>query len=413
MRHMRNDTLLLQLLSFSALVFAGAIRSAAADVITDWNQKALPIVTAYSLSAPAYRDMAVMHIAMFDCVNAIEPRYQPYKAKFEVDKKASKDAAAAVAAAGVLSRLHPDSASKIEPELKQYLAGIPDGAAKSAGIALGEKVADSVLRLREKDGSDAVDAYRPRTSPGRYIPTTATVFPMWGNVTPFAMTSPSQFRPGPPLALTSREWAENYNEIKEIGAKNSTKRSALQTETGRLWLYTGPATFFPLAVQLSAAKGLDVDENARLFALLAMATADAMIGVFDAKYHYEFWRPVTAIRNGDDDGNAATERDATWEPLGPTPMHPEYPCAHCIVAGSAGTVMQAVFGTGTLPEFTLATPTAPGVTHRWTRLEDYISEPSNARIWSGIHYRFSTEVGTDMGRKIAEYTVQNYLRPLK
>jgi len=413
MRHMRTDTSLLQLLSLSALVFAGTIRPVAADVITDWNQKAMPIVTAYSLSAPAYRDMAMMHIAMFDCVNAIEPRYQPYKAKFEVDKSASKDAAAAVAAAGVLSRLHPDSASKIEPELKQYLAGIPDGAAKSAGIALGEKVADSVWRLREKDGSDAVDAYRPRTSPGHYIATTAVVFPMWGNVTPFAMTSPSQFRPGPPPALTSREWAESYNEIKEIGAKNSTKRSAVQTETGRLWLYTGPATFFPLAIQLSAAKGLDVNENARLFALLGMATADAMIGVFDAKYQYEFWRPVTAIRNGDEDGNAATERDATWEPLGATPMHPEYPCAHCIVAGSAGTVMQAVFGTGTLPEFTLATPTAPGVTHRWTRLEDYISEPSNARIWSGIHYRFSTEVGADMGRKIAEYTVQSYLRPLK
>jgi hypothetical protein len=129
------------------------------------------------------------------------------------------------------------------------------------------------------------------------------VVPTWGNVTPFAMTSPSQFRPGPPLALISREWADNYNEIKEIGAKNSTKRTAAQTETGRLWLYTDPATFSPLAVQLSAAKGLDVNENARLFALLAFATADAMVAVFDAKYYYEFWRPVTAIRNGDEDNN--------------------------------------------------------------------------------------------------------------
>ena len=144
-----------------------------------------------------------------------------------------------------------------------------------------------------------------------------------------------------------------------------------------------------------------------------MATADALIAVLDAKYHYEFWRPVTAIRNGDEDNNPATERDATWEPLGTTPMHPEYPCAHCIVAGAAGSIMQAVFGTGTLPEFTLATPTAPGVTHRWTRLQDYVDEPSNARIWSGIHYRFSTVVGAEMGRKIGEYTTQNYLRPLK
>jgi hypothetical protein len=400
-------------LLFSAFVFAGATCPVRADVITDWNQKAIPIVTAYSLTAPAYRDMAMMHIAMFDCVNAIEPRYEPYKTKFEADPISSKEAAAAVSAARILSKLHPDSVSKIDPELKQYLAQIPDGPAKSAGIALGEKVADSVWTMRANDGSDKADSYRPRTSPGRYIPTAPVVFPMWGTVTPFVMTSSTQFRPGPPLPLTSREWADNYNEIKEIGGKNSTKRTAAQTETGRLWLYTGPATFYPLAVQLSTAKGLNANENARLFALLAMATADAMVAVLDAKYHYEFWRPVTAIRNGDEDNNPATERDATWEPLGPTPMHPEYPCAHCIVAGSAGAVMQAFFGTGTLPEFTLTTPTAPGVTHRWTRLQDYIDEPSNARIWSGIHYRFSTVVGTDMGRKIGEYTVQNYLRPLK
>ena len=383
-----------------------------ADVITDWNQKTLPLVVGYSLTAPAYRDMAMIHLAMFGCVNAIDPRYQAYKTRFDVDPTVSKDAAAAVAAARVLSKLHADAASKIDPELNQYLAQIPDGPAKSAGIALGEKVADSIWALRANDESDAPDSYRPRTTPGQYVPTTPVVVPMWGHVTPFAMTSPSQFRPGPPLALTSREWAANYNEIKEIGSKNSVKRTALQTETGRLWLYTGPGTFFPQALQLSAARGLSVSENARLFALLAMATADAMIAIFDAKYEYEFWRPITAIRNGDQDNNPYTERDATWEPLGPTPMHPEYPCAHCIVAASAGTVLEAFFGTGTLPEFSLTTPTASGVTHRWTRLEDYIAEPSNARIWSGFHYRFSTEVGTGMGRKIGEYTVQNYLRPL-
>jgi len=385
---------------------------AAADVVTDWNQKAIPIVTAYSLTAPSYRDMAVVHLAMFGAINAIDPMYRPYKTKFEADRGTSKEAAAAVAAARALVKLHPDAAPKVEPELAQYLAQIPDGAAKSAGVALGEKVADSVLEMRAKDNADAPDSYRPRTTPGKYVPTTPVVVPMWGKVTPFVMTSGSQFRPGPPLSLASKEWAANYNEIKEIGAKNSTKRSALQTETGRMWLYTGPGTFFPIAIQLSQAKGLNVNENARFFALLSMATADAMIAVLDAKYEYEFWRPVTAIRNGDIDDNPDTERDATWEPLGPTPMHPEYPCAHCIVAASAGTVMQSVFGTGTLPEFTLSTPTAPGVTHRWTTLADYIQEPSNARVWSGIHYRFSTEVGTDMGRKIGQYVVQNALQPL-
>jgi hypothetical protein len=396
----------------AALSVGAAFVSARADVITDWNQKSVPIVTAYSLTAPAYRDMAMIHLAMFGCVNAIEPRYQPYKTQFTADPATSKDAAAAVAAARILAKLHPDAAPKIDPELAKYLAQIPDSPAKSQGIALGEKVADSVFAMRANDGSDAPDSYRPRTAPGKYVATAPVVMPMWGQVTPFAMTSGSQFRPGPPLALESPEWAANYNEIKEIGGKSSMKRTAQQTETGRLWLYTGPATFFPLAVQLSAAKGLTVAENARLFALLSIATADAMIAVFDAKYEYEFWRPITAIRNGDQDNNPATERDATWEPLGATPLHPEYPCAHCIVAASAGTVMQAFFGTGTLPEFSLATPTAPGVTHRWTRLSDYIDEPPNARIWSGIHYRFSTEVGTAMGKKLGEYTAQNFLRPL-
>ena len=397
-----------------ALALAGVLIAAPAraDVITDWNQKAIPIVVAYSLSAPSYRDMAVVHLAMFTAVNSIEPMYRPYKVTFEAGRTTSKDAAAAVAAARVLVKLHPDAAPKVDPELTQYLAQIPEGPAKTAGIALGEKIGDSVYALRASDGADAPDSYRPRTAPGKYVGTTAVVAPMWGKVTPFVMTSGSQFRPGPPPALASKDWAANYNEIKEIGGKNSTKRTALQTETGRLWLYTGPGTFFPMAVQLSQAKGLNVNENARLFALVSMATADAMVAVFDAKYEYEFWRPITAIRNGDIDDNPETDRDATWEPLGPTPMHPEYPCAHCIVAGSAGTVMQSFFGTGTLPEFTLSTPTAPGVTHRWTRLDDYIQEPSNARIWAGIHYRISTEVGTDMGRKIAQYTVQNALQPL-
>ena len=341
MRHTCVWTLQSLRLVLSAFLLAGAACPVRADVIMEWNQKALPIVTAYSLGAPAYRDMAIMHIAMFDCINSIEPRYEPYKTRFDADPTASKDAAAAVAAARILAKLHPDSAPKIDPELKQYLAQIPEGPAKSAGIALGEKVAESVWSMRANDGADKADSYRPRTTPGRYIPTAPVVVPMWGSVTPFVMTSSTQYRPGPPVALTSREWADNYNEIKEIGGKNSTKRSAAQTETGRFWLYTGPGTFFPIAAQLSNAKGFNVNENARLFALLAMATADATIAVFDAKYHYEFWRPVTAIRNGDEDGNPATERDATWEPLGPTPMHPEYPCAHCIVAGSAGTVLQA------------------------------------------------------------------------
>src|SRR5215510_10475736 len=179
------------LLLFAAFSFGAAMFPVRADVITDWNQKSLPIVTAYSLSAPAYRDMAMVHLAMFGCVNAIEPRYQPYKVKYEADPTTSKDAAAAVAAARILYKLHPDSAPKVEPELAQYLAQIPDGPAKAAGIALGEKVADGVWMLRAKDGADAADTYRPKTTPGRYVPTAPVVASMWSGVTPFAMKSAS------------------------------------------------------------------------------------------------------------------------------------------------------------------------------------------------------------------------------
>ncbi len=201
MRHIRARTFQLPRLLVAAFVLAGMACPVRADVITDWNQKAIPIVTAYSLSAPAYRDMAIVHIAMFDCVNAIAPRYQPYKTKFDADPGASKEAAAAVAAARVLSKLHPDAVAKIDPELEKYLAQIPDSPAKSTGIALGEKVADSVLVMRTNDGTEKADSYRPRTSPGRYVPTAPVVASMWGGVTPFVMTSATQFRPGPPVAL--------------------------------------------------------------------------------------------------------------------------------------------------------------------------------------------------------------------
>ena len=294
----------------------------------------------------------------------------------------------------------------------KYLVAIPEGHAKTAGIAVGEKAADAILALRTKDGAEAPESYRPRTTAGRYVPTAPVIAAMYATVTPFALRSPSQFRPGPPLALTSREWASNFNEIREIGGKNSSKRNALQTETARFWFATGPVMVFPPAVQLARSKNLGVSENARLLALFAMAAADSLIAVMDAKYHYEFWRPVTAIRNGDQDDNPSTERQADWEPLGATPMHPEYPCAHCISVSAASGVLQSFFGKESVPEFSMTSPTAPGVVHRWSRLQDLIDETSNARVWGGIHYRFSTTIGEDMGRQIADHVLRNYLLPL-
>jgi hypothetical protein len=308
--------------------------------------------------------------------------------------------------------MFPDAKAGVESDLAKYLASVPEGPAKAAGIALGERAAEAVVALRAKDGSDAPDTYRPRTSPGRYVATAPVVTPMYATLAPFALQAPSQFRPKPPIALTSRQWAGDYNEIRDIGGRTSAKRSPTQTQTARFWLATGPVMVFPPAIQLAKSKNLGVSENARMFALYAMAAADSLIAVMDAKYHHEFWRPVTAIRNGDMDDNPLTERQADWEPLGPTPMHPEYPCAHCISISAAGSVLQAFFGRGEVPEFSMTSPTAPGAVHRWSRVQDLIDETSNARVWAGIHYRFSTKVGEEMGRQIAEYVLRNSLLPL-
>jgi hypothetical protein len=228
---------------------------------------------------------------------------------------------------------------------------------------------------------------------------------------PFALTSPSQFRAKPPPSLKSAEWARDYNEIKELGAKNSTKRTARQTENGRFWLLVGPLAYNPLPRQIVIAKNMDLLDSARFMALFSVAAVDAVIAVFDAKYKYEFWRPITAIRNGDIDGNPATERDATWQPIDATPMHPEYPCAHCILSSSVAAVIRGLLGSDEIPEVSLTSPFVPGVTHRFTDLRAYTDEVANARICAGFHYRFSTVAGREMGQKIGAYVVKSVMQP--
>jgi hypothetical protein len=228
---------------------------------------------------------------------------------------------------------------------------------------------------------------------------------------PFAMTKGSQFRPKPPVALGSTEWATDYNEIKDYGGQNSKKRTAQQTETARFWI--NPLTGYqPFLRQLVTAKQMDIPDSARLMTLTVVALNDAIIAVLDAKYHYNFWRPITAIRNGDIDGNAATDRDATWQPVGPTPMHPEYPCSHCIQSGDVAGVVEAALGSEDIPEISLTYHTLAGVTHRFTNVQALTQEVANARIWAGFHYRFSTRVGTEMGLAIGDYVVKNVMQPV-
>jgi PAP2 superfamily protein len=392
---------------------AGSTGGATADVITDWNEKVVAAGYTARQGPPVHgRIVAMVHLAMFEAVNSIEPRYRPYRARLSAESGASVDAAAAAAAHYLLVRIYPDQAKELDKALQASLAVVTDETSRASGIRLGEQAGAAMLAERTKDGTGGPDSYRPFTAAGQYVPTVLPAASGWGRVRPFALKSGNQFRPGAPYALTSPEWAKDYNEVKRMGAKMGSARSPEQTDIARFWELTGAATYNPLVRQLSAAKGLDVIDNARLFALVAMATADAYIAVFDAKYTHNFWRPVTAIRNGDLHGNGTFERDPAWEPIISTPMHPEYPCAHCITQSAAACVLEASFG-DSIPAVKLTSTTAPGVTRTFIKLSDYVQEVINARIYDGVHYRTSGIVGADMGRKIGDYTVQNHLLPVR
>jgi hypothetical protein len=379
--------------------------AARADVIMDWNAKADALaVEKQLLNAPNARGQAMLHIAMFEALNAIDRRYAPYKLNLTADRATSREAAAAAAAYEVLLALHPDKKADLDATLAGSLAGITENEAKSKGIELGKQAAAGIIALRTNDGSNTPEDYRPATTAGVYVPTTIPIESTSSKIKPFAMTSASQFRAAPPPALTSETWTRDLNEMREIGSNTSARRSAEQTTIARFWFFTGPRTYNTIVRQIAANRKMDLVDCARLYALTSIAGADAFIAVFEAKYAYNFWRPVTAIRNADLTSNPATPREASWQPLGVTPMHPEYPCAHCITASAVATVLQHVVG-NEIDEITLTSPTAAGVTRKWTRLQDYSDEVSSARIYAGFHYRFSTEAGKEMGKKIGDLAV--------
>jgi hypothetical protein len=397
------------LLASAVAVFL-LVPQARADVVTEWNAKAEAIgIEKQILPAFNARQMAMLQVAVFEAVNAIERRYAPYQLNLTAERSVSKEAAAAAAAHGVLLVFHPERQAALDSALTASLAAIPDGDPKAKGVELGRKAAAEIIALRAKDGANELENYRPHTSAGVYVPTVIPVFSHFPAVTPFAITSGTQFRPPAPPALDSEIWTRDVNEIRELGARNSTVRTAEQTEIGRFWLMTGPRSYNPIVRQIAAVREMDVVDCARLMALVAIAGNDAIIAVMDAKYAYNLWRPVTAIRNADISGNKATPRDASWLPLADTPMHPEYPCAHCITSSAVGAVLINLLG-DKVPEFTLTSTTLPGVTRKWTSVKAYNDEVAAARIYAGFHYRFSTIVGQEMGRKIGDLVVQTQLR---
>jgi hypothetical protein len=384
-----------------------------ADSVTDWNQTAVNTVYAASMSPDLQsRSLAIMHIAVFEALNSISPRYAPYRARLPAEPGAAPDAAVASASHAVLLKLLPTQAKDLDAALQVALATLPESPGKAAGVALGQRAAAAILAEREQDGAAAPITYRPYTTPGKYVPTVFPASSTWKALKPFCIKASDQFRPPAPYALTSAQWAADYNEVKRMGAKVGSARTPEQTEIARFWQLTGAATYNPVTRHAAKAKGLNLLDTARLFALSSIATADTAITIFDAKYAYDFWRPVTAIRNGDIDNNEATTLDAAWEPMINTPMHPEYPCAHCTFQAAAAGVLQVMYG-DTLPAFTLTSTAAPGVTRSYARLTDYVEEVINARIYEGVHYRTSGRVGAALGRRVAEEVVKNELRPLQ
>jgi hypothetical protein len=390
-----------------AVMILAGVPGAHADVVTDANTRAADVVSRIPAPPITVRMMAIVQVSVFEAVNAITGRYPPQRAKLTPAPGASVEVAVAAATRTALSKLMPAQQAVIDADYQALLASVPDGPAKTAGIAVGEQAAAAILALCADDGMVAPDVYRPYTAPGVYVPTMAPAAPHWGKRRPWVMSRGDHFRPGPPPALTSDTWARDYNEIKAVGGRNSTRRTPEQTAIAKFWEATAPVIYWPIARSVAGMPGRDVTDNARLFALAAMAMDDALIAVFDAKYTYNLWRPVTAIRNGDLDGNNATEREPGWTPFIATPMHPEYPCAHCIVGEALGAVLEAEIGSGPTPRLSSASPTAEGAVRTWTSVGDFTKEVAQARIYDGVHYRYSTEVGSAMGKKIGELAVKS------
>lgn len=393
---------------------ASAATMASADVVTDWDARTCELVAQAKLSAPAAnRVVTIVQTAVYEAANAVTKRYPAGGLRVEAPPGASVEAAIAAANRATLTQLVPSQQAMVDTAYAAALAEIADGPAKSAGIAVGESAAAAVLAMRGEDGATAPETYRPLTSPGVYVPTVIPAVPMWPQRKPWLMASASQFRPGPPPALSSEVWARDFNEIRAVGSKYSSVRTPEQTEVARFWETTQPSIYHEVVSSVATAPGREITQNARLLAAVCQATDDALIAIFDAKYSYNFWRPITAIRNGDIDGNTATERDPGWTPFIDTPMHPEYPCAHCVLAAAVGTVLEAEAGSGPVPTLTATSSTANGAARSWATVDDFIQEVANARIYDGVHYRTSTEVGADMGRQVGQLAAARYLQPLE
>jgi hypothetical protein len=399
--------------AISALVVVAAC-SARADVVTDWNVTTNALVANDVGNNPKLRTLAMVHVAMSDAINTVQNRYTRVVATLPAVPDASAEAAAATAAREILIQIYPAQQARIDEAYATSLKAIPEGPAKTAAIKVGMQVAAAVQADRANDGTNEPDTYRPHTTVGAYVPTAPPIWEQYARAKPWVLKSADQFRPGPPPALSSAEWARDYNEVRDLGGTKSAARTAEQTEAVIFW---GSVNFGPAwqaaARELAIKKEMPLADCARLFALLNVTLANAYIVNWDAKYHYNFWRPVTAIRNADQDGNDATERDAGWTSFIPTPMHPEYPSQATINATIATSILESVFGPVNTVPFTATDVRDPKRTRQFGSVADMAEEHKNVRVWGGVHYRFAIRTSEEMGRKLATYMIENTLKPVR
>ena len=392
-------------LRFFASLFALAsiaISVAHADAIGDWNRIADRTMSAAQVGGnPRARALATMHVAVFEAVNAIDRRYAPYGLKLDPAPAASIDAAVAAASHGVRVALIPAQKPRLDEALNDTLKNVTEAPARAAGVLLGERAAAAILAARTDDALSAPDTYRPHTTPGGWVPTAPPITPEYARAKPWGNAKHDTYRPGPPPALASEQYARDYNETKSLGARNSSVRTPAQTDAVRFWSQANlQASIDQVMRQYVESNKLGPAAAARAYALAYMAYLNTFIFDWDAKFTYNFWRPVTAIRNGDIDGNDATERDPAWTPLNATPMHPEYPSQAAIIAGAMRALVEFEFGTQPVA-ITITDTANPQLKRSFDNVGKLADEMCEVRIWGGIHFRTSLKVAQDMGRRLA------------
>ena len=393
--------------------------SAGLNPVVQWNRELLQIVRtpgAQPATVHPTHSFAILHAAIYDAVNAIDRTHKPYLVTLsEVPADASQEAAAAAAAHEVLVALYPAFRANLDAQLQQSLAQIADGWAKIEGIAIGVAVADRILALRSNDGSNApLPHYVFGTAPGDYQSTPPNFPPQpqftnWPQVRPFALNHANQFRPGPPPALTSDEYSDAFNEIKSLGITNSTAATPDESLTGFFWNGAIQNYWNEISQTASLAHNLSTAQNARLFALLNLSIADSVIAFYDAKYTYNFWRPVTAIRAADTDGNPETQVDPNWLPeTGKTAPDPSYPGAHAVISAAAAEVLHSYLGKDHF-DFQVTSEVMPGTERSFTSFSAAAEEATLSRIFAGQHFRFDLATGHRLGRETADFVVDGFL----